>query len=75
MLNVSLTSALTFILGMIMLAQAMYLADRGDPAIMWRYIKPQPSDYIGSAVAAVSATLGWYASKQFRRPSNARSAD
>jgi hypothetical protein len=71
-LNVSLTSAATFVLAMIMLAQAMYLADRGDPAIMWRYIKPQPSDYIGSAVAAVSATLGWYALKQFRRPRNAR---
>jgi hypothetical protein len=72
-LNVSLTSAATFLLGMIMPAQAMYLADRGDPAMIWRDI-PQPSDYIGSAVAAVSATLGWYASKQFRQPKNARAA-
>jgi hypothetical protein len=71
-LNVSLTSAATFLLGMIVLTQAMYLADRGEPAIMWRYMKPQPSDYIESAVAAMSATLGWYALEQFRRPKNGR---
>jgi hypothetical protein len=67
-LTVSLASAAAFLFGMIMRAQAMYLADRGDPAIMWRFIKPQPLDFIGSAVAAGAATLGWYALKRFRRP-------
>lgn len=70
-LNVGVTSAVTFLLGMIILAQAMYLADRGDPGRMWRYTTPKPSDYIGSAVSAVAATLGWYSLRWFRRPRSA----
>jgi hypothetical protein len=57
-LTVTVASAAAFLFGMIMLAQAMYSADRGDPAIMWRFIKPQPLDYIGSAVTLARLRLG-----------------
>jgi cytochrome c biogenesis factor len=72
--NVIATSGAMFLLGMIVLAQAMYLADRGDPAMMWRYSKPGLSQYVGAAVAAGAAILGWYALPKFCRRAGVRAS-
>jgi hypothetical protein len=58
-LNVAIVSACIFLLGMIALAQAMYLTDRGDPSIMWAYIRPRQAQYVGTLCASVAAALGW----------------
>jgi hypothetical protein len=59
-LNVGVVSAVIFIVGMILLGQAMYLADGGDPSLMWSYIRPQWPVYLSSLWCAAGATLGWY---------------
>jgi hypothetical protein len=59
-LNVVAVSASLFIVGMIMLGQAMYLADGGDPSIMWTYIRPRVPEFLGAVWCAGAAMLGWY---------------
>lgn len=59
-LNVVAVSAGLFILGMIILDQAMYLADGGDSSMMWSYVRPQVPEYLGAVWCAGIAALGWY---------------
>jgi hypothetical protein len=66
-LNIAAISGGIFLLGMIALGQAMYLADRGDPGIMWAYIRPHQAEYIGALCASVAAALGWTVSEALHR--------
>jgi hypothetical protein len=68
-LNVLVTSAGVFLVGMLILAQAQYLADRGDPSIMWDYIRPGASEYLGATCAAASAAIAWWVFGNLRRRS------
>jgi len=57
----AVVSGVLFIGGMVLLGQAMYLADQGDPSMMWPYIRPQPAQYLGALCCAAAAAIGWYA--------------
>ena len=70
-LNVVVTSAAMFLLGMIALAWAMYLADQGDPDLAWRYIVPAGPEYLGALVSAGAAALGWDVVRRFSRRQHA----
>jgi hypothetical protein len=58
--NVVVASATMYLLGMIILAEAMYLADGGDASMVWTYVKPRPIEYASSACVALVAVAGWY---------------
>ena len=58
-LGIVITSAAMFLAGMTILAVGMYVADRGDPGIMWPYVRPRALQYVGAAYAAAAATAGF----------------
>jgi hypothetical protein len=60
-LNVAGASVCVFLGGMLVLAQAMYLADGGDPSIIWSYIRPGVVEIFGAFLCAGGAASGWYA--------------
>jgi hypothetical protein len=69
-LNIAGVSGGIFLLGMIALAQAQYLADRGDPS--WANIRPHQTEYIGALCASVAAAVGWTVSEVFHRYRSAK---
>ena len=64
--SVLIPAASMFLLGMLMVAQAIYLTDRGNPSVMWEYVQPRSAEYIGAACAAAAAAVGWYAGSRIR---------
>ena len=71
-LNVAIVSACIFLLGMLALAEAMYVADRGEPSMMWTYIRPGQREYIGTFCASVAAAVGWTAGEILHRYRSAK---
>jgi hypothetical protein len=55
----ALPSAVAFLVAVTLFAQAIYLTDRGDPEIMWQYIRPGVLEVVGASAAAIFATTGF----------------
>jgi hypothetical protein len=65
-LTVLIPAATMFLFGMLMVAQAIYITDRGDPSVMWEYVRPRSAEYIGAACAGAAAAVGSYAGSRIR---------